>query len=277
MKSKENVVKLFRAVGVVLVLIFLYNEIFGISLIKTVSYPIMNFFSSTTNRTSDFIDNKYIHNEKDIKIRDLETENANLRKELSQNIFSKRDLEELNDLKKILKYKEEGVFENYISADIIAKSSNTFYNSFIISAGSKDGVNKGDLVLSGNGIVGIVEKTELYYSRVLSILDSNVAISFKAVRDESINGIVSQNISSEKFNNIKDGIVRGYVFDNASVLVGDMVVTSGIGEYPAGIEIGQVNDVFEDKENLLKYITIKPYTNFNDISKVMVIHSRVIN
>ena len=138
-------------------------------------------------------------------------------------------------------------------------------------------IKKGDLVLSGNGVVGVVENVQKDYSKVLSIMDSNISMSFNAVRNEQINGIASQNINSEKFRKMEEGLLKGYVFEDAPILVGDILVTSGMGEYPKGIEIGEVFEVFEDDENLLKYITIKPYTNFNTLTKVMVVHSRVIN
>lgn len=277
MKNKDNLLKIFRAFIVIISFMFLYNEIFGISIIKKMTYPLMNILSNTTIKSINFIDEKYINDAKDEKIKQLEEENKKLKKQLIDNSFSKKELQQLTDLKKTLKYFEEKIFDNYIVADIIAKNSNSFYTNFIISAGSKEGIKKGDLVLSGDGIIGIVEKSESNYSKVLSLLDSNVSFSFKSVREEEINGIVSQNITADVFKNIKQGLLKGYVFDDSQVLVGDMVVTSGMGEYPQGIAIGEVFEIFEDDENLLKYITVKPYTDFNNITKVMVVSSRVID
>lgn len=276
MKNKEQLIRIFKWIAIVFAIVFIYNEFFGISIIRKVAYPIMNVFSDVTNKTTGFIDEKYIHNEKDQKIKTLEQENEKLRKQLSDNIFSAKELKELNELKRVLNYHEEQIFEKYVSADIIAKDSNGFYTNFVISAGLAEGIKKGDLVLSGNGVVGVVENAQQEYSRVISIMDSSISLSFGAVRNEKINGIASQNISSEKFKSIDEGLLRGYVFEDAPILVGDILVTSGMGEYPKGIEIGEVFEVFEDDESLLKYITIKPYTNFTNLTKVMVVNSREI-
>ena len=67
-------------------------------------------------------------------------------------------------------------------------------------------IKKGDLVLSGNGVVGVVENVQKDYSKVLSIMDSNISMSFNAVRNEQINGIASQNINSEKFRKMEEGL-----------------------------------------------------------------------
>ena len=72
--------------------------------------------------------------------------------------------------------------------------------------------------------------------------------------------------------------MKGYLFDKEeSVFTGDILVTSGLGLYPAGIQIGEVEGVVEDKSNLLQYIKIKPYVNFKTIDKVIVINPRVLH
>lgn len=266
-------------IGAVIIVIlgFVYNEIFGSSIIRKLLNPILKTTSRTTDRVSDFIDQKYIHDEEDIRIKELEEENAKLRKQLIENTISEKELNDLNDLKKMLNHKEEKIYESHITADLIAKNANDFYTSFLISAGSSDGVKKGNLVLSGNGLAGIVQETQSDYSKVLSILDSQISISFKAIRGEDISGIASQNIDSDVFSQMPSGMIKGYVFDNGEVLVGDILVTSGMGIYPAGIEIGEVYQVIEDQSNLLKYIIIKPYTNFNELSKLLVVNTRVLD
>lgn len=264
-------------IGVALACILVLNEVFGSPIIRRIVNPILGKTSQATENVTDFVDEKYIHDEKQLRINQLEEENAKLRQALIESTIGEKELQELNDLKKMLNHKEELIYDTHISADLIAKDGNDFYTSFLISAGSNDGLKKGDLALSGNGLAGVVRDVQPDYSRVLSILDAQISISFKAVRSESISGVASQNIDSEAFNNIPDGMLRGYVFDNADVLVGDIIITSGMGIYPQGIEIGEVYQVVEDNTSLLKYVYIKPYTNFNDLSKLLVINTRTLD
>lgn len=269
----RKILIIFLIIGIV---VFVYNEIFGNSLIKRALHPFLKSTSKISNQVTNFIDQKYIHDSKDIRIKELEEENAKLRQQLIENTLNKKDLQDLNDLKRILNHKEEKIYSSYITADLIAKDSNDFYTSFLISAGYNDGVKKGDLVLSGNGLAGVVQDTQNDYSKVLSILDSQISISFKAVRGDVINGIASQNINADVFKDMPQGMLKGYVFDDADVLVGDILITSGMGVYPSGIEIGEVYQVIEDQSNLLKYIFIKPYTNFNELNKLLVVNTRIL-
>ncbi len=279
-EMKNRNLKSKRVLGILLgvvAVIFVFNEIFGNSILRMALSPILEKVSKTTDTAINFVDEKYIHDEKDIKIRELETENAKLRKQLIDNVISEKELSELNDLKKMLNHKEEQIYDKHITADLIAKDGNDFYTTFLISAGSNDGVKKGNLVLSGNGLAGIVQDAQKDYSKVLSILDSQVSISFKAVRGDTINGIASQNINSDVFDNMPQDMLKGYVFENQDVLVGDILITSGMGIYPSGIEIGEVYQVIEDQSNLLKYIVIKPYTDYNDLNKLLVVNTRTLD
>ena len=273
-KNKE---KLIIGAVILLAAAFGLNEIFGHSLIKMLVSPVLEVTSEGSQKTFDFINRKYIHDEKQTEIDRLEEENIKLRRELIELSAAQKDMSELMELKKMLNYKEEEIFENHLTADLIARDGNDFYTSFLISAGKDDGVKKGDLVLSGNGLAGVIQEAQKDYSKVLSILDSQISISFKAVRSDEISGIASQNIDSEAFLDMGEGMLKGYVFDNADVLAGDIVITSGMGIYPSGIEIGEIYQVIEDQSNLLKYVIIRPYTNFNNLSKLLIVNTRVLD
>ena len=56
---------------------------------------------------------------------------------------------------------------------------------------------------------------------------------------------------------------------------GDIVLTSGLGSmFPAGIYIGEVEKVENDRYNLSKTVFIKTYQNFNDIHYVTVLKEK---
>lgn len=266
--------------GIALVLVLvvgflILNEINGKSISHKIISPILNKTSGISSGVSGFIDRKYIHDEQENKIKNLEAENSKLRKQLIENLISQEELRDLKELKTMLKLKDENIYDEYVTADIISKDGNGFYSSFLISAGKKDGITEGSLVLSGTGLAGVVDVSYDNYSKVVSVLDSKMSMSFSIARNEKITGIASQNIDSKSFENMKEGLLKGYCNETEEeVLLGDIVITSGMGIYPKGIEIGEVYEIIEDSKNLLKYIKIKPYTDFNDLDKVMVIKTR---
>ncbi|MBO4725281.1 MAG: rod shape-determining protein MreC, partial [Firmicutes bacterium] len=49
------------------------------------------------------------------------------------------------------------------------------------------------------------------------------------------------------------------------------LITSGIGLYPQGIEIGTVKSVSFNKDTQLKTIEVEPAVDFNSLKKVMVL------
>ena len=62
-----------------------------------------------------------------------------------------------------------------------------------------------------------------------------------------------------------------YVSEVADVIVGDLVVTSGIdGIYPKGIVIGRVESV-EKSGGAYKRITVKPAVDFTSLEEVLVV------
>jgi len=279
-KFTKNKGILYGAAGIIIILslAFVVNEIFGNSLIHKVISPVTGKVSNITDSASEFVDEKYIHDEDKNRIKELEETNSKLRKELIENVISKEELRDLNELKKMLKLKEEQIYDEYVTADIISRDGNGFYSSFLISAGKKDGITEGSLIIGGNGLAGVVETAYDNYSKAVSILDSKMAMSFRIARDENVTGIASQNLTSRAFENMEQGLLKAYCYEtDKEVLIGDIVITSGMGIYPEGIEIGEVYDIVEDTTNLLKYIKIKPYTNFADLNKVMIIKTRTMN
>ncbi|MCX7714706.1 MAG: rod shape-determining protein MreC, partial [Clostridia bacterium] len=59
---------------------------------------------------------------------------------------------------------------------------------------------------------------------------------------------------------------------NASVVVGDMVETSGLGGvYPPGILVGRVREIKSDNAGAMQYAVIEPAADLNNLHEVLVI------
>ena len=69
-----------------------------------------------------------------------------------------------------------------------------------------------------------------------------------------------------------DGTLSGFMLDsNAKVEEGDRLVTSGMGLFPAGIEIGRITKVRYDSDEQLQKVDIKSSVDFKSLQKVAVI------
>ena len=234
--------------------------------------------SSIKNSSVNFMGSVIPKNDKDKKIEELEAEVEKLRTQLIKNTVTESELKQLSDLKQSLNFIEEDYEKNYVTASIVGKNDGNYYTSFTISAGKNQNVQKDGIVLTGKGLVGRIYEVSDNYSKAISILDSKSSVSFQVLREERYTGIASQNVTMDYEYKDFEGYIKGYLFDiNYKVLPGDIIITSGLGLYPKGIPIGSIDKIIEDKNNLLKYVKIKPYVNLKKIDKVMILNPRDFN
>ncbi|SKB58456.1 rod shape-determining protein MreC [Acetoanaerobium noterae] len=240
--------------------------------------PPNKMISSIKNSSVNFMGSVIPKNDKDKKIEELEAEVEKLRTQLIKNTVTESELKQLSDLKQSLKFIEEDYEKNYVTASIVGKNDGNYYTSFTISAGKNQNVQKDGIVLTGKGLVGRIYEVSDNYSKAISILDSKSSVSFQVLREERYTGIASQNVTMDYEYKDFEGYIKGYLFDiNYKVLPGDIIITSGLGLYPKGIPIGSIDKIIEDKNNLLKYVKIKPYVNLKKIDKVMILNPRDFN
>ena len=143
------------------------------------------------------------------------------------------------------------------------KDGSNWTNTFTIDRGTEAGITEGKIVINGAGLVGRVEDAGEGWAKVVSIIDSGSRVSFKLARDDSQLGIVTGN---------SQGYISGYMLDeDSTVAEGDILLTSGMGIFPEGLEIGSVRSVTSNSNTLIKEITVEPSVDLNSLRKVSVI------
>ena len=175
---------------------------------------------------------------------------------LSSNIF-----QELS----ILRQKVE-VYENDLNlikddkyasvvAEIFTDSSNRYFSSILIKAGSNDGLEDDNAIVSSKGLIGRISEVGDSVSRGLLLTDisSRVPVSISSNEIQGI--LIGQNLKKPRV---------FYLKDMSELKVGDLVTTSGKGGvFPSNIPIGTLVsknqkkqymeiDLFEHAESLLR-------------------------
>lgn len=226
--------------------------------------PVQRFFTSVGN----FVDEKTepiinVLNYKDLN-ENLALENEALKEQIVNLTMSQKELAELTELKRALKYVDSDAQIGYVSCNVISKDVGNWFNMFTIDAGINQGINKNSTVINGNGLVGLVYEVGDNWSKVISIVDQKSSVGFEMLRvTDDYDGVLSGTTNYE---------LIGELFDpKASVKVGDYIVTSGLGMYPKGILIGKIYEVVVDKDLILNKIKVTPVVDFRKIDKVMVI------
>lgn len=193
----------------------------------------------------------------------LKNEIGSLQQELNNAKLTSAQYEEFKNIANQLNYSDYDDAFNKVTADVIAMDDSQFFNIFTINAGSKDGIAVNNIVINSDGLVGRVISVGSNWSKVIGIVDSSHSISFILLRDPTVMGIVTGD---------GNGAVSGYIFDdNKSILEGDKLLTSGIGLYPSGIEIGKVIKVKLNPSTEEKTVDVDASVDFTSLKVVTVL------
>jgi len=219
--------------------------------------------SSAADSIRDNITGLFAYKALQEQIEALEEENAELQKKLVEIQLDREDLEQLRELSEVLNFEYTSKEFDMVSADVISMDGANWTDIFTIDAGTESGIEIGDPVVNGMGLVGRIYDTGEGWSKVVSVIDEDSRVSFKLERDRKQLGIVYGN---------ENGTISGYMMDaDSTVAEGDVIITSGMGTFPSGLLIGNVKTVVYNSNTLLKEITVEPVVNFSGIEKVAVI------
>ena len=284
-KNKKKVNFKVIATGVVAITLIgiVAMSIGGRTVGSNVGMTAISTIGSTINSGFTFIKSGFeniINFQKNAKkAESLEKENSKLQQEVIDLQNKLDDVQSLQSLKAALNFVDEKYVANTLSAKVVSKNDGNWYSTFVVSAGSEDGVKKDSLVMNGNGLVGVVYEVSENYCKVISLLDTKSSVSFKLAKNSEFKGIITYGENIDEEADYRDqGLLQGYMFDSTyDVLPGDVVTTSGLGLFPEGIVIGKVEKVIEDKNNSLKYVIVKPNVDFKNIDDVVIVEPRNIN
>lgn len=172
-----------------------------------------------------------------------------------QSIAQKLEAEN-RSLKALLNTVSEPAAES-VSARVVADTGGAFAQSVLIMGGTSKGVNKGDTVLTGEGLVGRVTQAGLRSARVLLITDINSRIPV-LVGETGSRAIMAGD------NGLRPRLL--YIGDKSAIQPGDKVVTSGDGKaFPPGLPVGRV------VRNQGGIIEIEPYVARDQLTQVRVV------
>lgn len=176
---------------------------------------------------------------------------------------------EIEELKKQLDLNKTLTEYEPINATVLSRNKSYWFNTITIDKGKKSGIRNNMAVITKDGLIGKITKVSNYSSEV-KLLTSNdthfkVSVSIKT-NDEDNYAILN---GYDK----KTGLIKLSGIDKTTnINVDDNVLTSGLGEnFPAGIYVGQVKEIKNDKYNLSKIVYIKTGQDFNNIHYVTVL------
>ena len=151
-----------------------------------------------------------------------------------------------------------------VAAEIIGAAATPDFRTVTLDKGSGDGLRADMAVIAPTGVVGRVVVPSARSAKVQLIIARNAAAGAIVERSRAQGVIVGAGA---------DRLQLEYVSEVFDVVVGDVVITSGIdGIYPKGYVIGRVESV-ERSGGAYKRITVRPAANFSALEEVLVVLS----
>lgn len=201
-----------------------------------------------------------------LDLRSVRSENERLQQEISRlhvTLQQERALaQQSRTLQALLELRSEASLST-AAARVIASSASPDFRTLTIDKGASDGVRPDLAVISPEGVVGRVITPSGRAAKVQLLIDRNAAAGALVERSRA-QGVVEGTGSDLRFN---------YVSETADIVVGDVVVTSGIdGIYPKGFVIGQIESI-KRVGGGFGAIVVKPAVPFASLEALLVVLS----
>ncbi len=189
----------------------------------------------------------------------LQKENEELRAQLGALTELKLENERLT---KLLDFKRSTSME-LLAAKVIARDLSLDHASIRINRGTRHGLKKLQGVITVEGVVGYVWKTETDSSQVVVLTDRSAAIDALVQRTRARGLVSGKNLTTCRLR---------YLERADDVAPGDMIVTSGLnGYFPKGFPIGKLTSVRKTDFGISQEAELQPVVNPANLEEVFVV------
>lgn len=220
------------------------------------------WIADTPARISAWIDDVFVSQ------RDLLEENTQLRQQL---LFAQRELQLLaslateNSRLRELQEASQLVQGRVMTAEIINVSNDPGSRRVLINRGAHNGVFEGQALLDAHGLMGQVEEVLPFTSWVLLITDSRHGTPVQVNRN-------GERAIARGGRSDAPGLELEFVPDTADIAVGDLLVSSGLGQrFPKDYPVAEVTSVIHDPGQPFALIRAQPLAQMDRTRHVMLV------
>jgi rod shape-determining protein MreC len=159
------------------------------------------------------------------------------------------------------------VIEKRLIGEVISVEVSTLRQRLLVNRGGNDGVQRAQPVITGAGVLGQVFRTGPFSSEIILITDAEHALPVQVLRS----GVRTIALGTGRASSLE----LPYVPQNYDVVVGDVLVTSGLGQvFPFGIPVARVTRVERDPTQPLARIHAAPLAAVESDREVLFIWAR---
>ena len=153
-----------------------------------------------------------------------------------------------------------------IGANIIARDTTNWHDTFTIDRGRNDGIAINMAVLAPGGLAGRISAVGFNYAVVTPLLEDTSAVASQSLRTGGW-GVVQGDINLSSH-----GLLRmNYIDMDADLAIGDEIITSNTSAiFPPGIRIGEITELGQTAGGM-RYAVVSPSVDFSRLSAVLII------
>ncbi|WP_312922666.1 rod shape-determining protein MreC [Empedobacter brevis] len=247
-----------------MLLIFVFLELIALFLVFKKNIYHETILASASTSFTGYVDDKiakitnFVHLPQTNK--ELMDENAFLREQLVH--LGIKDAK----TKKFYKADTLGYHQIYsfVPTEIVNNSVIKTQNLLTIDKGTNDGIEKGDGIITNNGVIGIVTYAGKNYSRAISLLNKDININAR-IKGNQYFGTVKWDGKDPRFVQLYE--IPKYI----EVKKGDIIETDGKSPvFPEGIMIGKVVSKGVDETGELK-VQVRLKQDFANLAQAYVV------
>lgn len=235
------------------------------NIVNTIATPLQRVITSAGEKTNNFfgyfseVDSIRAENKK------LKEKNAELAEKLKNAELAEKENESLRSMLGLKKVLAEYDLE---CASLAARDPGNWFGTLTVDKGSSSGIKVDQTVISSEKtLVGRVSEVGSNWAKIVTVTDPDCSVGALIERSGEY-GVTEGNAVLEQ-----EGKCRlSYISKNTNLLVGDTVVTSGLGGiFPAGINIGKVSAIKTDMQGISQYAEIIPSCELDRLNTVFII------
>ena len=199
----------------------------------------------------------------------VRSDNRRLRRRIaeieSENLQFREALVSSGHLSRVASMRDE-VEIPMLPAEVVGLDVAPWFRSVLIDRGTQHGVEPGHPVITHEGVVGVVTATSGHAAKTMLLLDRQSAVDALVQRSRArgvLRGVGRARLEFE------------FVVRSADVVVGDEVVTSGLGGvFPKGLRLGRVAELRDAGGRLTRIAVIEPAVDLGRLEQVFVMLRR---
>lgn len=202
----------------------------------------------------------------------VRAENEAMKRQLAEQTDKIRQFDEIQreniDLRAMFQYKDRHSEYEYIGTNVINRSLSPLSPSYTLDKGSADGIRRGMIVITYDGLAGQITEVFEHHAILETISSENIKVSVISAGSREFEGMLSGTTILGRSNM---AIVTEMSLES-DISPGDDIITSGIGGYyPPNIYVGKIESVSEDRGKLMKTAVVKPVVQFNGTERFYIV------